>query len=70
MKKLLFLIIFLMLPIFVLADSGVDYEEAVHYTNNYIYSFDKYNSYLFFKDKLEYVYEDGVFSYNPDFKSG
>ena len=32
-----------MLPIFVLADSGVDYEEAVHYTNNYIYSFDKYN---------------------------
>ena len=70
MKKLLFFIIFLMLPIFVMADSGVDYEEAVHYTNNYIYSFDKYNSYLFFKDKLEYVYEDGVFSYNPDFKSG
>ena len=70
MKKLLFFILFLMLPIFVMADSGVDYEEAVHYTNNYIYSFDKYNSYLFFKDKLEYVYEDGVFSYNPDFKSG
>ena len=70
MKKLLFFILFLMLPIFVMADSGVDYEDAVHYTNNYIYSFDKYNSYLFFKDKLEYVYEDGVFSYNPDFKSG
>ena len=70
MKKLLFFIMFLMLPIFVMADSGVDYEEAVYYTNNYIYSFDKYNSYLFFKDKLEYVYEDGVFSYNPNFKSG
>ena len=70
MKKLLFFIICLMLPIFICADSGVDYDDAVHYTNNYIYSFDKYNSYLFFKDKLEYVYEDGVFSYNPNFKSG
>ena len=70
MKKLLFFIICLMLPIFICADSGVDYDDAVHYTNNYIYSFDKYNSYLFFKDKLEYVYEDGVFSYSPNFKSG
>ena len=61
MKKLLFFIICLMLPIFICADSGVDYDDAVHYTNNYIYSFDKYNSYLFLKDKLEYVYEDGVF---------
>jgi hypothetical protein len=41
-----------MLPIFVMADSGVDYEEAVHYTNNYIYSFDKYNIYFASKSVL------------------
>ena len=70
MKKVLLLLVFLILPIFVFADSGTNYTDSVHYVNNYIHTFEKYNSYLHFKDKLEYVYEDGSYSYNPDFKSG
>ena len=70
MKKILLLLVCLVLPIIVFADSGANYSDSVHYVNNYIHTFEKYNSYLHFKDKLEYVYEDGAYSYNPDFKSG
>ena len=70
MKKILLLLVCLVLPIIVFAESGTNYTDSVHYVNNYIHTFEKYNSYLHFKDKLEYVYEDGAYSYNPDFKSG
>ena len=67
MKKVLLFLSCLMLPVLALADTGANYTDAVHYVNNYIHSFEKYNSYLYFKDYLDYVYEDGSYFYNPDF---
>ena len=66
---LLFLLGLFMIPGFVFADSGLNYDDTIRYVNNYISTFPKYGSYLFFDDDLPYVYENGDITYNSSFKS-
>lgn len=72
MKKIFKSLIFLMLiicPYFIKA-SGLNYDDTIHYVNNYIYRFPKYGNYLFFNDGLPYVYENTDYVYDSKYKSG
>ena len=72
MKKIYKSLIFLMLiicPYFIKA-SGLNYDDTIHYVNNYIYKFPKYSNYLFFNDRLPYVYENTDYVYDSKYKSG
>ena len=72
MKRIIKFLIFamvLILPYFVNA-SGLNYADAVHYANNFIYKFPKYNNYLIFNDNMAYTYEGGNYVIDPNYKSG
>ncbi len=68
MKKILFLISILFIPIFVLAD--VTYETGVKKANEYVYNFSDYARYLYVTGNLNYGFNDGQAIENPDFKTG
>ncbi len=72
MKKIFNVFLFvgiLLCPLLVKA-SGYDYNDTIHYVNNYIYKFPKYNNYLVFSDRLPFVYENSDYEFNANFKSG
>lgn len=71
MKKIFKLLVFVMvliLPFFVNA-SGSNYADSIHYANNYIYKFPKYNNYLIFRDNMAYAYENGEYVVDSNYKS-
>ena len=72
MKKVFKSLIFIVLAIcpFIIKASGLNYEDTIHYVNNYIYKFPKYSNYLFFDDRLPFIYEKTDFVYDSKFKSG
>ena len=72
MKKMFKSLIFIVLAIcpFLIKASGLNYEDTIHYVNNYIYKFPKYSNYLFFNDRLPFIYEKTDFVYDSKFKSG
>ena len=72
MKRIIKFLIFamvLILPCFVNA-AGLNYADAVHYANNFIYKFPKYNNYLIFNDNMAYTFEGGNYVIDPNYKSG
>ena len=70
MKKIFKSLIFIVLAIcpFLIKASGLNYEDTIHYVNNYIYKFPKYSNYLFFNDRLPFIYEKTDFVYDSKFK--
>ena len=68
MKKILFLISILFIPVFVLAD--VTYETGVKKANEYVYNFSDYARYLYVTGNLNYGFNGKKAIANPDFKTG
>ena len=67
--KYLLFFLFIFCP-FIIKASGLNYEDTIHYTNNYIYKFPKYNNYLVINDRIPFIYENGDFVYDGKYISG
>ena len=70
MKKIIKSIFSLLIFIPMIINARINYEDSVQYANNYIYSFEEYNDYIYLSDSVPFLYEKSGSKVDNNFKSG